>query len=111
MKIHSISIKNNRRTIAFIVLLSFLILSYVIVSYIESKSVFSNEIKLDNILKNMDICLGGEAVGIKILATGVLVMESESNSNIMIGDIILEINNIPIDSNNDLISEIQKANR
>lgn len=110
MKIHSISIKNKKKAITFAGLLFFLIISYVIVSYIESKSAFSSEAKLDDILKDMDICLGGEAVGIKILATGVLVMESETNPNIMVGDIILEINNTPIDSNNALISEIQKAN-
>ena len=110
MKIHSISIKNKKKAIVFSLLLCFLIISYITVSYIESKAAFSNEAKLDDVLKDMDICLGGEAVGIKILATGVLVMESEVNQNIMIGDIILEINNTPIDSNNALISEIQKSN-
>lgn len=110
MKTHSISVKDNKKVIIFSLLLIFLIFSYVIVSYIESKAAFSNEAKLDKMLKDMEICLGGEAVGIKILATGVLVMESENNNNIHIGDIILEINNIPIDSNNLLISELQKAN-
>lgn len=110
MKLHSISIKNKKKAVIFTLLLSFLIISYIVVSYIESKAAFSNEAKLDSILKEMDICLGGEAVGIKILATGVLVMESENHKDIMVGDIILEINNTPIDSNNALISEIQKAN-
>lgn len=110
MKTHSISVKDNKKIIIFSLLLVFLISSYIIVSYIESRAAFSNEAELDNLLKNMEICLGGEAVGIKILATGVLVMDSESNDNIHIGDIILEINNIPIDSNNSLISELQKSN-
>lgn len=110
MKIQSFSIHKNKKTIAFVFLLGFLILSYIIVSYIESKAAFADEATIDNVLKNAEICLGGEAVGIKILSTGVLVMESEENKNIHIGDIILEINDVPIDSNSALISEIQKSN-
>jgi len=110
MNIHSNSIKNNKRAIVFILLLAILISLYILVSYIDSKKVFSSEIKLDNLLDDMEICIGGEAVGIKILATGVLVMESEINKDIFTGDIILEVNEIPIDSNKSLISEIQKAN-
>lgn len=109
MKIHTFVIQ-NKKTISFLLLLIFLVFAYITVSYIESKAAFSNEAKLDNILKNMEICIGGEAVGIKILATGVLVMEANNQPNISVGDIILEINNTPIDSNASLISEIQKAN-
>lgn len=110
MKIHSISINANKKTITFLFLLIFLILSYIIVSYIESKAAFSSESELNDTLKNMEICVGGEAVGIKILSTGVLVMESEHNNDILVGDIILAVNNTPIDSNTALISEIQKSN-
>jgi len=110
MKIHSISIKENKKTIIFSLLLAFLVISYIVVSYIESKAAISNEAKFDNMLDDMEICIGGEAVGIKILATGVLVMESEKNADISVGDIILEVNSTPIDSNTALISEVQKAN-
>lgn len=110
MKIQSISVNINKKTISFLILLAFLITSYVVVSYIESKAAFSNNSKTATILNDMEICLGGEAAGIKILSTGVLVMESENSPNILVGDIILEINNTPIDSNDSLISELQKAN-
>jgi len=110
MKKHSMSININKKTISFCFLLTFLIISYIIVSYIESKAAFSNEAKLDNMLDKMDIVVGGEAVGIKILATGVLVMDAEKQPNLLVGDIILEVNNTPIDSNSALISEVQKAN-
>lgn len=109
MKIHAMLAK-NKKAVIFTLLLSFLVASYILVSYMESKTTFSNEEKIEDMVKNMEICLGGEAIGIKILSTGVLVMENEGNSNIMIGDIILEVNNTPIDSNNGLISEIQKSN-
>lgn len=109
MNFKSINIKNSKRLITFCVLLLFLVFSYIIVSFIEAKTTFSDESKLENALKDMEICLGGEAVGIKILATGVLVMGIEDTSPLSIGDIILEINNIPIDTNDALIKEIQKS--
>ena len=109
MNIRTINIK-DRRTIAFASLLLFLVISYIIVAFIESKTTFSGETKFEDTLKDMEICIGGEAVGIKILATGVLVMGIEEQPNLSIGDIILEINNVQIDSNSELISEVQKAN-
>ena len=49
-------------------------------------------------IENMDIILGGEAVGIKLLATGVLVMGNDrQDSPLEIGDIILEVNNNKIE--------------
>lgn len=109
MNIKTINIK-NKRIIVFSLLLIFLIISYIIVGYVESKATFSDENALASTLKDMEICIGGEAVGIKILATGVLVMDNNNHPNLSIGDVILKINDTPIDSNNALISEIQKAN-
>ncbi len=100
----------SKKTIAFISLLIFLIISYILVGYIESKAAFSNENKLAKTLDNMEICIGGEAVGIKILATGVLVMSADEQPKLSVGDIILEINKVAIDSNAELVSEVQKSN-
>ena len=110
MNIKFINIKNSKKIISFFFLLIFLIISYIVVACIETKAAFSSENKLNSTLNDMEICLGGEAVGIKILATGVLVMGVENQSNLSIGDIILEINNVPIDSNTALMEEIQKSN-
>ena len=109
MNIKLTSVK-NKKILAFSSLLLFLVISYILVSCIEAKAAFSSENKLNNAIKDMEICVGGEAVGIKILATGVLVMESNNQPLLSVGDIILEINNIQIDSNNELISEVQKSN-
>lgn len=109
MKIQTLDISNKKKAITFVFLLLFLIFSYILVSYIEAKAAFSSETKLGDSLKNMEICLGGEAVGIKILATGVLVVGIDNTSPLLIGDIILEINGVAIDSNDALISEVQKA--
>lgn len=109
MNIKTINIK-DKKIIAFISLLLFLIIAYVTVAFIESKTVFSSDAKLENTLKDMEICIGGEAVGIKILATGVLVMGVEEQPQLSVGDIILEINGTEIDSNSELVSEVQKAN-
>jgi len=100
----------NKKILAFSSLLLFLVISYILVSCIEAKAAFSSENKLNNALKDMEICVGGEAVGIKILATGVLVMEADSQPQLSVGDIILEINDVKIDSNNELVSEVQKSN-
>lgn len=109
MNIKTLNFK-DKKIISFIFLLLFLIAAYIVVGFVESKAAFSNESELDNILKNMEICVGGEAVGIKILATGVLVMGVENQPKLSIGDIILEINNVPITSNAELVNEVQKAN-
>lgn len=109
MKIQTLDISNKKKAITFVFLLLFLIFSYILVSYIETRAAFSSETKLTDSLKNMEICLGGEAVGIKILATGVLVVGIDDSSPLLIGDIILEINGVAIDSNDALISEVQKA--
>lgn len=109
MNIKTINIK-DKKIITFFFLLLFLITSYIIVACIESKAAFSNKNELNSLLDDMEICIGGEAVGIKILATGVLVMGIENQPDLSIGDIILEINDTQITSNTELVSEVQKAN-
>ncbi len=110
MNIKAINLKKNKKIIVFSALLIFLIFSYVVVAYVESRAAFSSENNLNTLLKDMEICVGGEAVGIKILATGVLVMGTENQPNLSIGDIILEVNGTAIDSNAGLITEVQKSN-
>ena len=109
MNLKIINKNKLKKVFTFSFLLLFLVFSYILVSLVEAKAVISSENKLDNALKDMEICLGGEAVGIKILSTGVLVIKIEGTSELLIGDIILEINNVKIDTNDALINEVQKS--
>lgn len=53
--------------------------------------------------KNTQYILGGEAVGIKLLASGVLVMGNDRlDTDLKIGDVILEVNGCKIETNAEL---------
>ena len=52
-----------------------LLFMYIFLNYNELVAVYNLEKDIKNQVEKMDIVLGGEAVGIKLLATGVLVME------------------------------------
>lgn len=66
---------------------------YVGVNYTKLRSVYSKQEDIENKIKDMKIYVGGETVGIKLLATGVLVMgvDSEVSDKLNIGDIILTV--------------------
>jgi stage IV sporulation protein B len=54
---------------------------------------------------NDSVILGGQCVGIKLLATGVLVVEIDRKDiDLQIGDVILKVNDSKIESNNELIN-------
>ena len=62
--------------------------------------VYSYSEKIEKQSENMQIVLGGEAVGIKLLATGVLVMQVDREDvDIKVGDIILSVNGEQVDTN------------
>ena len=53
--------------------------------------------------KNTQYILGGEAVGIKLLASGVLVMGNDrADTDLKVGDVILEVNGCKIETNAEL---------
>lgn len=53
--------------------------------------------------KNTQYILGGEAVGIKLLASGVLVMGNDRiDTDLKVGDVILEVNGCKIETNAEL---------
>lgn len=53
--------------------------------------------------KNTQYILGGEAVGIKLLASGVLVMGNDrTDTDLKVGDVILEVNGCKIETNAEL---------
>lgn len=59
---------------------------------------------------DLEYILGGEAVGIKLLATGVLVMGVERQDlDIKVGDIILEVNGIKIETDSELEDYVRRG--
>lgn len=94
----------TRKIILILFLITLLVFSFAIFNYSKLLSVYNTENDVENKLKNMDICLGGQAVGIKLLATGVLVVSIDRPeiANIQIGDIILSVNGIKITTNAEL---------
>ena len=98
----------KKKIITLALLLAFLSIFYVVISYMESKEVFSTGSKLEKTIENMEIYLGGEAAGIKLLSTGVLVIENEQNNGIEVGDVILEIGGNVIETNTELQNYVQE---
>lgn len=88
-----------------------LVISYIAINFSELKAIYVMQNEIIEQTENMQIVLGGEAVGIKLLATGVLVMGIDSNdSNLQVGDIILEVNNNKIETNLELLEYAKKSN-
>ena len=103
--------KKNRILLS-IVLLIFLLVIYVGVNYTKLRSVYSKQEDIENKIKDMKIYVGGETVGIKLLATGVLVMgvDSEVSDKLNIGDIILTVNGENVDTGEKLSKIAEESN-
>ena len=102
---------NKRKLIITGFFVIVLVFSYCVLNYNKLVAVYNLEKNVEQKLENMEIVLGGETVGIKLLATGVLVVgvDREDNS-IQVGDIILEVNGNKIESNAELIDFVDKSN-
>lgn len=91
------------------VTLCFLILIYFLLQYFETSETYASKVSFDDSIKDMEFVLGGELCGIKLLATGVLVVEVDNNElDLNIGDVILKLDNVPVDSNQEIIDYINK---
>ena len=109
MDIRYIKFRDKKRTKLLFVILIFLVLLYIGLQYIETSEAISKKIIFDKEVKDLEFVLGGEACGIKLLATGVLVVEVDNKSiDLNVSDIILEVDGIAIDSNSELIEYINK---
>lgn len=109
------SLKNSNKTRKYIIVafcITLLIFLYVFINYSQIKSVYNIQTDVESKLKNMDICIGGQAVGIKLLATGVLVIsiDREDLANIQVGDVILKVNGIQIETNTELANYAKISN-
>ena len=70
----------------------------------------NNEEIAQCIAQESEYILGGEAVGIKLLSSGVLVMGVDRlDTDIEVGDIILEVNNSKIETDSELEIYAQKG--
>lgn len=98
-------IENNKiRIFTSIFIILMLVLTYIFLNYNSIFAVYTSSKKNDNI-SDMKILLGGDAVGIKLLATGVLVMGVDrDDTDLKIGDIILKVNDQKIESNLELLN-------
>lgn len=80
----------------------------IFITVLLSAFLFLFEVKAENksvecINKDKTYIVGGEAVGIKLLATGVLVMGTDREDvDLKVGDIILEVNGCKIETNAEL---------
>ena len=109
MNIRYIKFRDKKRTRLLFVILIFLIVLYIGLQWIESSETLANKVVFENDIKDLEFVLGGEACGIKLLATGVLVVEVDNkNLDLNVSDIILEVDGNAIDSNAQLIEYINR---
>ena len=102
---------NKRKVIITGFLVNVLVFFYCFFNYNKLVAVYNLEKDVKTKVEDMDIVLGGETVGIKLLATGVLVVGVDRGDNLVqIGDIILEVNGNKIESNAQLIDYVDKSN-
>lgn len=109
MKINYIKFSDKKRTKNLVIILFILILIYIGMGYLESKEVLASKVDFENETKDLEFLLGGENCGIKLLATGVLVVEVDNKEvDLQISDVILKINDTEIDSNAELVEYINR---
>jgi C-terminal processing protease CtpA/Prc len=97
---------SDSNKIRMLITSSIIILLSIIFVYINYTDVVNaNNINRDlrKKLDNMDIVIGGETVGIKLLATGVLIMGVDRDDiDLEIADVILKVNGNKVESNAEL---------
>lgn len=109
VNIKYIKFRDGKKTKILICMLVILILLYFLIQYFETSNVIASKLEFNNNTENLKFYLGGESCGIKLLATGVLVVEVDNNNlNLNVGDIILKIDGTKIDSNNELVEYINR---
>lgn len=94
--------ENRRRVVSFFCVI-FLLVLYFGLNYSKLIAVYSLQGKIEEETKNMKFVIGGETIGVKLLATGVLVMGLDrTDTNLKIGDIILSVDGKKVESNLEL---------
>ena len=109
MRVECIKIKNSKRILSFVIILFLLVLAYCILEMFNVRETVTKKIEFAKSTEEYRFVLGGEACGIKLLANGVLVIEVDNvKSGVKVGDVIVKVDNIPIDTNNEIIEYINK---
>lgn len=109
LNIKYIKFRDNKRTKILFVILVFLVVLYIGLGCLESSEVVASKVEFEKEIKDLEFVLGGESCGIKLLATGVLVIEVDNkNIDLEVSDVILKIDNNSIDSNAELVDYINK---
>ncbi len=107
------NIKNNKKVQKLIIAcfcIVVLIFAYFLLNYKDLVEVYNLSKNVEDKLEDMKISVGGEAVGIKLLATGVLVMGLDrDDTELRVGDIILMANDNKVESNSQLVEIAKKA--
>lgn len=104
-------LEKRKKIIICLFIVSILLFLYCFFNYNQLVSVYNLQKSIEEKVNDMDIVIGGETVGIKLLATGVLVVGVDrENIGIEVGDIILEVNNTKIESNDELIQFVKDSN-
>ena len=102
---------NKKKIVICGFIVSILLFIYCFFNYNKLIAVYNLQKDIETKVENMEIVLGGDAVGIKLLATGVLVVGVDRQDiGIEIGDIILEVNGTKIESNDELIKFVNESN-
>lgn len=102
---------NKKKIVICGFIVSILLFIYCFFNYNKLIAVYNLQKDVETKVENMEIVLGGDVVGIKLLATGVLVVGVDrQNIGVQIGDIILEVNGTKIESNDELIKFINESN-
>ena len=95
----------NKKTRVLIISCIIIVLSvaFVYINYEDLVNTYSINKNLKEKIDNMDIVIGGETVGIKLLATGVLIMGVDRDDvDLAIADVILKVNGNKVESNAEL---------
>ena len=102
---------NKKKIVICGFIISILLFIYCFFNYNKLIAVYNLQKDIETKVENMEIVLGGDAVGIKLLATGVLVVGVDRQDiGVEIGDIILEVNGTKIESNDELIKFVNESN-
>lgn len=113
MEKNNVYISRNKKL--RVVIISFMIIllcaAFVYINYTDILNTFCINKDVKKKLDNMDIVIGGETVGIKLLATGVLIMNVDRyDIDLKIADVILKVNGTKVESNAELQTFVKNSN-
>lgn len=101
---------NRRNIITSVFCIVILLIAYCTLNYSNLIEVYNLEKEVSAKTENMKLVVGGEAVGIKLLATGVLIVGIDrDDTTLKIGDVILEANSKRVETNSELIEVAQTS--